>query len=106
MSKLDFDWSNFEYKAIQIFPPTAKTCAFERVCGREDRTDRKIMKSSKGKMPVGGKTKRVTVVAHAARKPREKDPVEVRDLSFSLSQRLPRLPPPCPGVLQGAAAES
>ncbi|CAI8044875.1 Kinesin-like protein KIF23, partial [Geodia barretti] len=35
------------------------------------------MKSSKGKVPVGGKAKRVTVVPHGARKQKEKDPVEV-----------------------------
>lgn len=38
------------------------------------------MKSSKGKMPVGGKTKRLAAATgHASqRKQKEKDPVEVR----------------------------
>ena len=39
------------------------------------------MKSSKGKVPVGGKAKRVTVVPHGARKQKEKDPVEVRTIN-------------------------
>ena len=37
------------------------------------------MKSSKGKLPVGGKVKRVTVVPHGARK--QEDPVEVRTIN-------------------------
>ena len=38
------------------------------------------MKTAKGKVPVGGKTKRVTVAGHdvESRKQKEKDPVEVR----------------------------
>ena len=38
----------------------------------------KVMKSSKGKTPIGGRSKRVVIGGHGVNKQREKDPVEVR----------------------------
>lgn len=67
------------------------------------------MKSSKGKVPVGGKTKKVTMAAHGARKQKEKDPVEVRTTHtafFPPSEiSLSYLVVLDPGLLQSAAVE-
>lgn len=50
---------------------------------------RELMKSSKGKVPQGGKTKRVAAAGHASKKHKEKDPVEVRiTIRFRYGDRL------------------
>lgn len=75
------------------------------------KSSKEITKSSKGKTPVGGKTKRVTVVPHGARKQKPKDPVEVREKekhlppSFIARERTSLTPSLSPGLLQGAAAQ-
>ena len=68
--------------SFRIFAPKANrfSACVESTVERKRERENGSMKSSKGKMPVGGKTKRLAAATGQAsqRKQKEKDPVEVR----------------------------